>query len=63
MAGSKRILGASFGGLIEATCKGNLPLEALTKRMVCVCFMCVCVCVASFPLKLGVDDGSFHSSN
>ena len=45
MDASKRSLGCSFGGLIEATCKGNWPLEASTKRMVCVHFMCVCVCV------------------
>ena len=63
MAARKRSLGASFGGLREATCKGNRPLEAYAKRMgVCVCvFMCVCVCVASFPLKLGDDDVRFHS--
>ena len=42
MAARKQHLGASFGGLIKATCKGNWPLEAYAKRMgVCV-FMCVC---------------------
>ena len=66
MAARKQSLGASFGGLIEATCKGNWPLEASSKIMgVCVFYVCVCVCecVASFPLKLGDDDGIFHSSN
>ena len=43
MAASKWSLGALFGGLREATCKGNWPLEAYAKRMgVCV-FMGVCV--------------------
>ena len=65
MTASKLRLGASFGDLRQATCKGNWPLEAYAKRMgvrVCLC-VCVCVCVASFPLKLGDDDGSFHSLN
>ena len=63
MAAGKPSLGACFGGLREATCKGNRTLEAYAKRMgVCVC-LCVCVCVASLPLKLGDDDRSFHSSN
>ena len=45
MAERKWSLGASFGGLREATCKRNNPLEAYAKRMgVCV-FVCVCVCV------------------
>ena len=59
MAARKWSFGALFGGLGKATCKGNWPLEASTKRMgVCVC---VCECVASFPLKLGDDYVSFHS--
>ena len=63
MAASKKHLGDSFGGLREATCKGNWPFEAYAKRMgVCV-FMRVgvWVCMASFPLKHGDEDGSFHS--
>ena len=38
MVARKKSLGASFGGLREATCKGNWPLEAYAKKMgVCVC--------------------------
>ena len=38
MAASKQSLGASFGGLGEAFCKGNWPLKAYAKRLgVCVC--------------------------
>ena len=37
MAASKRSLGACFGGIREATCKGNRPLEAYAKRIGCVC--------------------------
>ena len=60
MAERKWSLGSCFGGLRKANFKGNRPLEAYAKRIGCVC---VCVCVASFPLKLGDDDGSFHSLN
>ena len=43
MAASKRSLGACFGGIREATCKGNRPLEAYAKRIGCVCvYVCVC---------------------
>ena len=59
MAARKWSLGACYGGLREATCKGNWPLEAYAKRM----GVCVWVCVASFPFNLGDEDGSFHSSN
>ena len=38
---SKQSLGPFFGGLREATFKGNWPLEAYAKRM----GVCVCVCV------------------
>ena len=38
MAARKCSLGACYGGLKEANCKGNWPLEAYAKRMgVCVC--------------------------
>ena len=44
MAASKWSLGACFGGIREATCKGNRPLEAYAKRIGCVCvYVCVCV--------------------
>ena len=32
MAARKRSLGASFGGLREATCKGNWPLKAYANQ-------------------------------
>ena len=47
MAARKWSLGDSFGGLREATCKGNRPLEAYAKRIGCVCvcvYVCICVC-------------------
>ena len=49
MDSRKRSLGSSFGGIREATCKGNRPLETYAKRIGCVCvcvylYMCVCVC-------------------
>ena len=43
MAASNQSLGASLGGLREATCKGNWLLEAYAKRMGVSVFMGVCV--------------------
>ena len=57
MAASKRSLGACFGGIREATCKGNRPLEAYAKRIGCVCvYTCVCVCVEEVRgFKLSIE--------
>ena len=48
MAARKWSLEAFFGGLREATCKGNMPLEAYAKRM----RVCGCVYVRSLHSKI-----------